>query len=66
MLGEKDILLVAGKGHEQGQTIGREVIPFDDIEEVIMGCVLQAGIGQARQGKLDLMLVYPNLFLLLQ
>ena len=34
MLGEKDILLVAGKGHEQGQTIGREVIPFDDIEEV--------------------------------
>ena len=34
MLGANDILLVAGKGHEQGQTIGREVIPFDDSEEV--------------------------------
>lgn len=34
MLGAKDILLVAGKGHEQGQIIGQDVIPFDDIEEV--------------------------------
>jgi len=34
MLKAKDILLVAGKGHEQGQTIGKEVIPFDDSEEV--------------------------------
>jgi UDP-N-acetylmuramoyl-L-alanyl-D-glutamate--2,6-diaminopimelate ligase len=34
MLKEKDILLVAGKGHEQGQTVGNKVIPFDDSEEV--------------------------------
>jgi UDP-N-acetylmuramoyl-L-alanyl-D-glutamate--2,6-diaminopimelate ligase len=26
----RDVILVAGKGHEQGQTIGRETFPFDD------------------------------------
>ena len=26
-----DVLLVAGKGHEQGQTIGTETFPFDDV-----------------------------------
>ena len=29
-LGPGDVLAVAGKGHEQGQTIGTEVFPFDD------------------------------------
>lgn len=26
-----DIVLIAGKGHEQGQTVGTQVLPFDDV-----------------------------------
>ncbi len=33
-LGPGDVLAVAGKGHEQGQTIGTETIPFDDVSVV--------------------------------
>jgi UDP-N-acetylmuramoyl-L-alanyl-D-glutamate--2,6-diaminopimelate ligase len=33
-LREGDILVVAGKGHETGQTIGDRVLPFSDQEEV--------------------------------
>jgi UDP-N-acetylmuramoyl-L-alanyl-D-glutamate--2,6-diaminopimelate ligase len=32
-LGPGDILLIAGKGHETGQTIGDKVLPFSDQEE---------------------------------
>ena len=32
MAGAQDIILLAGKGHEQGQIVGDRVIPFDDVE----------------------------------
>ena len=30
---EGDAVLIAGKGHEQTQTIGREQVPFSDVDE---------------------------------
>ena len=38
LLRSGDVLAVAGKGHEQGQTVGDEVLPFDDVS-VIRGLV---------------------------
>lgn len=32
--GDGDVVLVAGKGHEQGQVVGSTTIPFDDREQV--------------------------------
>ncbi|MGJ8617177.1 MAG: UDP-N-acetylmuramoyl-L-alanyl-D-glutamate--2,6-diaminopimelate ligase [Sulfitobacter sp.] len=32
-LGPGDALLIAGKGHESGQTVGDDVLPFDDVEQ---------------------------------
>ncbi len=29
-----DVVIVAGKGHERGQTIGTQTLPFSDVEEV--------------------------------
>ena len=33
-LNDGDVLVVAGKGHEQGQIIESQVLPFDDATEV--------------------------------
>ena len=33
-LEEGDVLVIAGKGHEQGQIVEEEIYPFDDVEEV--------------------------------
>lgn len=32
-IGPGDVLLIAGKGHESGQTVGDTVYPFDDVEQ---------------------------------
>lgn len=32
-LGPGDTLLIAGKGHETGQIVGTDVLPFDDVEQ---------------------------------
>ena len=33
-MSDGDVLVVAGKGHEQGQIVGKQVLPFDDGDEV--------------------------------
>ncbi|MFN3625715.1 MAG: UDP-N-acetylmuramoyl-L-alanyl-D-glutamate--2,6-diaminopimelate ligase, partial [Hyphomicrobium sp.] len=34
MLGEGDVVVIAGKGHETGQIVGNKVLPFSDHDEV--------------------------------
>ena len=40
-----DVLVIAGKGHEQGQTIGEIVFPFDDVQETRRALGLEGGGG---------------------
>ena len=42
MLGEGDVIVVAGKGHETGQIVGDRVLPFSDHE------ALAAALDQVR------------------
>ncbi len=42
-LGSGDILVVAGKGHEQGQTIAGVVHPFDDVQETAAALIARGG-----------------------
>ncbi len=42
-LEESDALIIAGKGHETGQTIGTETVPFSDRDEAIAAASLSGG-----------------------
>jgi UDP-N-acetylmuramoyl-L-alanyl-D-glutamate--2,6-diaminopimelate ligase len=43
LLGEGDILVVAGKGHEQGQIVAGVTHPFDDVAETVRALELAHG-----------------------
>ncbi|MGQ0625139.1 MAG: UDP-N-acetylmuramoyl-L-alanyl-D-glutamate--2,6-diaminopimelate ligase [Sporichthyaceae bacterium] len=49
MAGRGDTVVVAGKGHEQGQEAAGEVRPFDD-RQVLAEAILAAGTDPARPG----------------
>ncbi len=44
-LGPGDALLIAGKGHETGQVIGDDILPFDDIEQASVAVAALDGLG---------------------
>lgn len=44
-LGPGDALLVCGKGHETGQTVGDTVFPFDDVEQASVAVAALDGRG---------------------
>jgi UDP-N-acetylmuramoyl-L-alanyl-D-glutamate--2,6-diaminopimelate ligase len=39
-----DALLIAGKGHESGQTVGDQVFPFDDVEQASVAVAALDGL----------------------
>jgi UDP-N-acetylmuramoyl-L-alanyl-D-glutamate--2,6-diaminopimelate ligase len=43
-LGPGDALLIAGKGHETGQTIMGQVYPFDDVEQASIAVAALDGV----------------------
>ncbi len=40
-----DALLIAGKGHETGQIVGHDVLPFDDLEQASVAVAALDGLG---------------------
>ena len=40
-----DALLIAGKGHETGQTVGDDVLPFNDVEQASVAVSALDGLG---------------------
>ncbi|MEM8948541.1 MAG: UDP-N-acetylmuramoyl-L-alanyl-D-glutamate--2,6-diaminopimelate ligase [Pseudomonadota bacterium] len=45
-----DVLVIAGKGHESGQIVGYEVLPFDDVEVARAALAERAGQGAGDPG----------------
>ncbi|MGC1261081.1 MAG: cyanophycin synthetase, partial [Jannaschia helgolandensis] len=43
MLEPGDALLIMGKGHESGQTVGDMVLPFDDVEQASLSVAALEG-----------------------
>ncbi|EBA14332.1 UDP-N-acetylmuramoylalanyl-D-glutamate--2,6-diaminopimelate ligase [Roseobacter sp. SK209-2-6] len=43
LLGPGDSLLICGKGHESGQIVGSDVLPFDDVEQASMAVAVLDG-----------------------
>jgi len=43
MLEPGDALLICGKGHETGQVVGSDVLPFDDVEQASMAVAVLDG-----------------------
>ena len=41
---DHDVVLIAGKGHEAGQTIGSTVYPFDDVEQASLAIAALDGV----------------------
>jgi UDP-N-acetylmuramoyl-L-alanyl-D-glutamate--2,6-diaminopimelate ligase len=40
-----DALLIAGKGHETGQVVGQDILPFDDVEQASVAVAALDGLG---------------------
>ena len=48
-----DVLLIAGKGHETGQIVGDQMLPFSDHEAVAAALKEKVGMSERRCGRVD-------------